>query len=130
MNFGKKQNSKSKTMKINRKTTIAIILNLFVMPGLGHIYMGFKMRGAVIAGICAFFLIAVIAKYMLMMSYALNVMSYQGTNPLQILFESAAIVWPEMRSAVLLGIAGILLLWGFSIIDIYNKGKTLEVKNA
>lgn len=105
------------------KKTIAIFLNALVCPGVGHIYMGYKVRGYVLAIACVFFIVAPLAKFVFAMSYAMNMMRAPSSNPVILLSQAAVVTWPDIKGVVLSSIAGIIIIWVYGIVDIYMKSK-------
>lgn len=106
----------------------ALLLNALVLPGTGHWYAGYRLRGAVLAIISVFFVIAPTIKYMLVLSHVADVMRLQTPQILPTLPIMLSTAWQQVAAAVYLALGGILIVWVFGIIDIYQKTKDLEVE--
>lgn len=109
-----------------RKTIIAVALNALVIPGAGHIYIGYKVRGFVLMIACVFFIVVPLARFSILMTYALNLMGPSPTGLISDLLNAANIIWPEVRGAVLIATAALTIIWIFGIADVYMKSRCCQ----
>lgn len=108
---------------MKKKTLIAVVLNALVLPGVGHIYIGLRVRGTVLALLTVFFVVAPIAKYAMLMSYALNSMTVITSGAAANFAFALSSMWPAVKNAVILAAVAIAVIWVFGIYDVYVKSK-------
>jgi len=104
---------------MKKRTVVALLLSAFVLPGLGQLYLGRKVKG-----------IAIILIVNLLMLLALFVL-LKGLGPvIAAKLASGTIISPSEVLAGLHGVSGFgrallgafVLVWGFSVIDIFRDG--------
>ncbi len=102
-----------------KRTVIALLLSAFVLPGLGQLYLGRKVKG-----------VAMLLITNLLMLLALFVL-LKGLGPvIAAKLASGAIISPDEVLASLHGVsgfgqallAGFVLVWGYSVVDILKSG--------
>lgn len=104
---------------MNSRRNIAIILNALVLPGVGHIYLGQRLKGTLLSLLCVFFIVAPIVKYGVMTSYVLNLMPPRDEPAALNLAYALANTWPQMRNIMLLSLGGLAIIWIYGIVDVY-----------
>lgn len=104
---------------MKRRAVVALLLSAFVLPGLGQLYLGRKVKG-----------IAIILIVNLLMLLALFVL-LKGLGPvIAAKLASGTIISPNEVLAGLHGVSGFgrallgafVLVWGFSVIDVIRGG--------
>lgn len=104
------------------KRKIAILLNALILPGAGHFYAGLRLRGAMLALACIAFITLPVIKYAMAFSYTLDMMDITGNlNFYGIMAEALVRAWADVRTLSYLALAGLFIVWLFSIIDIVLK---------
>lgn len=102
-----------------RNLSAAMMLNALVFPGIGHFYLGMRLKGAVMAIMTAVFIIVPVAKFAVLSSYAINIMKQTGTSPVFSMLRTFSEVWPLVRTTVLLAILGIVIIWTYGMADVW-----------
>ena len=109
-----------------KKLKTAIMLNALVMPGLGYIYLGQKLKGTLMAVACVFFIIAPIVKYSMAAAYTLNIVAnHTGSKDFGTLIQATSDMWPQLKSLLFVSVAGIALIWLFGVVDLSIKLRNL-----
>lgn len=106
------------------KIKYAIFLNAFILPGAGHFYIGERIKGVILSIISIFLVFAPVVKYLMAAALGLQIVSQMNnTTALSKAMLTSQTVWPEVRSTLILAVIGILIIWGYGIIDLYIKYK-------
>jgi TM2 domain-containing membrane protein YozV len=107
---------------MNRKRT-ALLLNALVLPGLGQLYLGRKLTGSAIIMLVNLLLLLALFVLMKGLSPVIAARAVSGSI-------SAQEIQGALHGVAGLGralLAGLALLWAFSIIDVarfHNDGET------
>lgn len=103
-----------------KRTVIAFLLNAFVLPGAGQLYLGRKVKGAVLVMAVNLLLLAALF-LMLKLSAPVVAAQLSGTpiTPQQVLTA----IQPYSLWAKLL-LSGLLAVWGFGLVDLISTRKT------
>jgi hypothetical protein len=102
-------------MKINMK---AVLLSAFLLPGIGQLYKGEKIKGAVFLLLVNMFLLAALFLVMKKMGSFLLTARVAGPEEALKLLDTITRSSPEIGWLL----AGFTLLWGFAVVDA-AKGK-------
>jgi len=106
-------------MDQGKKRKIAISLNALVMPGAGHYYMGYKLRGTLLALACLIFMILPIIKYTMLISYTLDMLDLtDNLTAFGAMAQALTLAWSDMKALAYLALLGILFVWIIGMIDI------------
>lgn len=106
---------------MNRKTK-AILLNALVLPGLGQLYLGSRVKGIA--------LVMVINLLLLLGLFA----GLKGASPLIAARMTSGSANPADVAAALHGVAGFgrgilivfLLVWGYALVDLFKNSGNIE----
>jgi len=103
------------------KRKLALILNALVLPGLGHFYIGQKLKGVFLVIATLFFFATPLVKYTMLVSKMLAfVASLNNPNMLANLYQASALVWPNVKTILYISIIGLLAVWIYGIWDIWR----------
>lgn len=100
-----------------KKNTTAILLNLFVMPGSGHIYLGQRFKGYMLAAAALIFLFIPVVKYIMTLLDGLKGLTIEGgqiTNSLLMISNA----WTINKSLILYCVLLLILIWIYGIVDL------------
>ncbi len=97
---------------------IGLVLNALVMPGLGHLYLGYRWRGISMMLAIVFFIVVPLAKYSMMMTYALNTITVTTPEVVPNMLKAASIAWPGVQRIIYLSLVAIILIWSYGVVDI------------
>ena len=103
------------------KKIIALLLTALVLPGLGHLYLGQRKKGALLLVVTNIFLLA--ALFLILPGIGKLLVASQmdaaaGTNLIA--------GWLESRGVAGKGfLVGFVVLWGFAIVDILTGKKDI-----
>lgn len=99
-----------------KRTVIALLLNAFVLPGAGQLYLGRKVKGVVLVMAINLLLLAALF-LMLKISTPVVAAHLSGTpiTPQQVL----AAIQPYALWAKLL-LSALLAVWGFGLVDLIS----------
>lgn len=106
---------------ISKKRLIAaMITNALVFPGCGHIFIGQKVKGAVITIASLALIFIPLIKYILTVIDALD----QITNNLRNAglgdgLSALSTAWETNANSILISLAIVIALWIYGIVDIY-----------
>jgi hypothetical protein len=103
-----------------KRSHTALLLNAFVLPGLGQLYLGRRVAGAAI--ILLVNLLLLLALFVLMKWFSPVIASRMVTG----VFNSRELV-AALQGAAGFGkalLAGFALLWIFSVVDILRNGSS------
>lgn len=110
---------------MNRKTIIALILSLFVFPGMGHVYLGFKKKGYLISLIICIILFAMI----MIFEWELLEQANRISDP-NMVFSSLLVLagkaWFAHRMIYIVGIIITGFIWLYAAWDIFQAKKQLN----
>ena len=105
---------------------IGLVMNALVMPGLGHLYLGYRWRGiAMMLGI-VFFIVVPLAKYSMMMTYSLNTITVTTPEVIPNMLKAASIAWPGVQRIIYSSLLAIAVIWVYGIVDLLIKRKTKD----
>jgi len=107
-----------------KKTTKAVLLSAFVLPGLGHIYLKKYMTGIVLAG-ASFVAIYYLVSNVLERAFELSKKIQNGDVPLNITEITKLVSQQSTGTDIqLLNIAtvALIIIWLIGIIDSYRVG--------
>ena len=107
-------------MNPSKKTWIAVILSLFVMPGFGHVYLGKKVKGYLISiAIC----LLILALFILFERELLHQASllHDQQMILSSIFVLAKKSWLAHRAFFVGGVGLIGLVWMIAALDLLTK---------
>ena len=97
-------------MRINIK---AMLLSAFLLPGIGQLYKGEKVKGAVLLVLVNIFLLAALFVVLKKMGAFLLTARVSGTEEALKLLDSITRSSPEIGWLL----AGFTLLWGVAVVD-------------
>ena len=97
-------------MKTNIK---AVMLSAFILPGIGQLYKGEKVKGAVFLFLVNIFLLASVVIVMKKMGSFLLTARISGSEEALKLLESIAASSPEIGWLL----SGFAILWGVAVVD-------------
>lgn len=103
-------------MKINIK---AALLSAFLLPGIGQLYKGEKVKGAVFLVLVNIFLLASLFLVLKKMGRFLVTARISGPQEALKLLDSITASSPEIGWLL----AGFALLWGIAVVDAAKPGK-------
>lgn len=107
---------------MNRKTFLAITISLFLMPGMGHVYLGQKVKGYLISVTLCLILLALLVLF----DWELIQQAKNLTNP-KMLFSSffplAKKAWMAHVVTFCTGLGLMTVLWIGSAVDVYRLGR-------
>lgn len=98
-------------------TKIALLLNAFVMPGSGHIFIGQKFRGYLLSLITLILVIIPVVRYTMTVVNSLNALVVSG-NISASAISTMGNAWAINKNLILFCLAGIFAAWIYGIIDI------------
>ena len=103
-----------------QRKILALLISLFVLPGMGHVYLGEKKKGYLLAILICLFLL------FLILFFEINLVqeAQKAANPFQILssiFDYAAMAWMKDRLVYNTGLGLITLLWAYAAVDLLRK---------
>lgn len=108
------------------KTTLAILLNLFVCPGAGHFSLGRKKAGVFYGLSVGLILGSMLVGYCIMIYSRLSMMVAYTTKPvLTQSFNALQFAWQAHASYYKFGLWMLFLIWIISAIDAWRIGKEL-----
>ena len=102
---------------MNRKT-IALLLNAFLLPGLGQIYLGRKVAGIVILMLANLFLL--LGLFVLLKGASPVIATQMATGKIDPAEVLAAIDSVAGSGRALL--FAFVLLWGYALVDVIKNG--------
>lgn len=105
------------------KLIIAVLLNVFIIPGAGHIYIGQRVRGYVLSLATTVFLVVPLARYAILVSAALSNSPVHSQTPLAGMISAFGRAWPDAKELVILSLAALAIIWIFGIVDVYLRCK-------
>lgn len=103
-------------MRINIKP---LLLSAFLLPGIGQLYKGEKIKGAVFLILVNIFLLAALFIVLKKMGSFLLTARVSGPQEAMQLLESITASSPEIGWLL----AGFALLWGIAVVDAAKPGK-------
>ncbi len=103
-------------MRLNIK---ALLLSAFVLPGIGQLYKGEKLKGAVFLVLVNIFLLAALFIVMKKMGSFLVTARVSGPQEAVKLLESITGSSPEIGWLL----TGFILLWGMAVVDAAKPAK-------
>lgn len=109
-------------MANDRKRTAAILLNALVLPGLGQLMVGRRIKGIVISALTIVFLFIPLFKYSVETFSTLRALSSTGSGIANSMstFSNA---WVSSKGIIIPCLITIGVLWMYSIVDIILSKK-------
>lgn len=100
-----------------KRSLIALLLSIFVLPGMGHLYLGKKQKG--VALILAVNLLLLVALFFVMKVASPLIGAHLTGTPL-----TAALIMEKIQPYSTWGtllLAAFFVLWGFSLMDLIGS---------
>lgn len=112
-----------RTMEKSKRTKVgsALVFNALVLPGLGHIFLGQKIKGVLLILSTLFFVVVPVAKYSVEVSFALNTMRTAHRSSAFDMLSALTTAWGPSKRLILMSVAALIVIWGYSIADIYFR---------
>jgi hypothetical protein len=105
----------------DKKMTRALILNALVLPGSGHISIGLRLQGIIMAAATIVFLIAPIVRFLVAFSGALKGAHTPGVSGSLSFIAAMGTAWKTHWAFILISFLAVILLWMYGIADIAVK---------
>lgn len=109
---------------MTKNEKIAILLNAVVIPGSGQLLLGSKAKGAILMLASLFFIVLPVAKYVMFLSFALNMIDRSNLSSLAQMAYASSVIWPSVKMIVYLSASGLFIVWLYGIADIFIKRST------
>jgi hypothetical protein len=103
-----------------KRVVIALLLNAFILPGAGQIYLGRKIKGVVL--VMAVNLLLLAALFFMMKISAPVIAAHLGGTPVTAQQVLEAIQPYSMWAKLLL--SALLAVWGFGLVDLISALRT------
>ena len=107
------------------KISTALIVNAFVIPGGGHIMIGQKIKGYLIASLVVLFLFIPVFLYTLGVLNSMRMIGMPATSMINGL-EALSKSWEINRGVIIPSFIAILVLWIYGILDILIIKKRIK----
>lgn len=117
--------------KLEKRFTVAILLNALVLPGTGHFYLGKKTKGLVIALATTLLIFLPLYRYSMTAFYTIQLASAKSSD-VMVGLNAMSSAWAIHRSMILWAMVGVLLLWIYAIADLIilkNQNSKIENQN-
>lgn len=107
------------------KLKIALLMNAFACPGAGHIAMGRKKKGYLMILFCVSFALAPAFRFGISLAKAMAALPVT-TRVWEKLAISLPAAWQAERQFIFICLAGIIILWVYSLFDAYMMARNAK----
>ena len=104
----------------DNKIRWAIILNAFVMPGSGHIFLGEKTKGYLLGTAVIVLVLAPLMRFMLSVMQSTATLTAQDSM-IASSIDAFSVAWSANSTFIICCLLGVVALWIYGIVDVWRK---------
>jgi len=116
-------------MKWSKNQALAFWMNLCLWPGSGYFNIGKKIKGVIISLASGILLICALMIYYQALKHSVNSLDIQQKLTPQII-DMLKEAWLHSYKNILLSIVSLMVLWVYSIVDVYINNKKSMTNNS